>query len=476
MPLASNFLLAPFFTRVLSPKEYGLIALATIFQNYLSIFIDLGIKGAFSRYFYRYYKRRFAISLLLSTTLISVTIISIAFYGICLFFGDSLFTVFFENNEFTFKRFGHIVFALTFFTLINAIVLSYFRNGEDIKRFALVSLLTFFLMLAGSIVGVFIYKSGAVGSIGGKLVGLGLALLVSFLYIFHFKLRFSKKIFLKIIQYGLPLVPYALLTITINSLDRFFIERFFGLHLLGQYNVAFLISTIPFVLLNAFQSSVNPGIVKMLEEVKDYSNEEVIKKINESFTLMITFMLLIVAVMILASGIFIRYYVGQSYQDIVKYLPVLIVAILPLVYQNVYSIFLFQSYKSKVLPVVAFITLVEGVVFNIALLYWFGFFGIVVGVLIKNIFFAFNTFMAMKRFTNHSKNAISFRKLNFVSVYVIVTSVISSLLMYYLNYNPVLITLISGFVLFLFLVIVFYNSVKKVASKSLSLVVGKLKS
>ena len=49
-----NFLMIPILTRILSPADFGVVALAWAVHNTLAGICTLGIPGAVSRYFFEY--------------------------------------------------------------------------------------------------------------------------------------------------------------------------------------------------------------------------------------------------------------------------------------------------------------------------------------------------------------------------------------------------------------------------------------
>lgn len=397
LPLASNFLLAPLFTRFLSPVEYGLIALASLFQNYLNIVIDLGLKGSFSRYYFRYFKKPAIVKALLSTVILSILGIATLIYFFFFFFGDALFSAIFKNDVFTFQRYGHFVCALALSALLNAVILTYYRNEENLKKYALVSLSTFFMMTAGAVIGVVVYNYGALGSIMGKMSGAGMVVSL-FLVVFFFKngLRFEARLLWPLLKYGLPLIPFGLLSITINNVDRFFIERYFDLQALGQYNIAFLISTIPFIMLNSFQSSVNPGIIKLMETSGNENRASNYKEINNNFRVIMLFMGIMLWGIITFSGVFIMFYVGPEYRNVIQYLPILMLAFIPMIYQNMFGIPLFFHYQSKLLPLISVVTLAGAIILNFILIPYIGIYGVALAVLGKNLLYAFATFWTIR--------------------------------------------------------------------------------
>lgn len=456
LPLASNFLLAPLFTRYLTPKEYGLIALCTLFQNYLTIFVDLGLKGAFSRYYFRYHRNEKITNALFSTTLLSILIVSLLLFILLFWLGDILFQLIFGNSEFTFHTYGILVFPLTINALINAVILTYFRNTEDIFRYALLSLSTFFLMALGAIVGVVFFQKGAVGNVVGKAIGASVVI-IAFLVIYFWKnsVVFSFRLIRPLVKYGYPLIPFALLNITIANIDRFFIERYFDLNILGQYNIAFLISTIPFILLNAFQSSVNPSIIKSMEKLKRENSGSIMADINGNFKLMLLMMGIVLWFIITFSGIFIRFYVGYEYRSVIQYLPILIAAFIPMIYQNMFSVILFFHYQSRLLPLISLATLAVAVLSNLLLIPWLGIFGVAVAVLIKNFAFGYFTKASLIYKGYYSDSLFVFGKYHWLMICVALTALASLILVNLYPHQYHICTFVSGIVSGIFIFAIF---------------------
>lgn len=463
LPLASNFLLAPLFTRFLSPVEYGLIALASLFQNYLNIIIDLGLKGSFSRYYFRYFKNQRIVKTLFSTVVISIFGIACVVYVFFLLFGDSIFALIFKNQLFTFERFGHIVFVLSVNALLNAVILSYFRNEENLRGYAFISLGTFFMMAIGAVIGVVVYRYGALGSLIGKMWGVVLVVSL-FLMIFFARngIRFDKRLLRPLLIYGLPLIPFGLLNITINNVDRFFIERYFSLDVLGQYNIAFLISTIPFIMLNSLQSSVNPAVMKLMETTSPENQADNYREINRNFKLIMLFMGGMLWCMITFSGWFIRFYVGPEYRSIIEYLPLLMLAFVPMVYQSMYTIPLFFNYQSKLLPYISLITLTVAVALNFLLIPTLGVYGVALAVLGKNLTFALVTIWAVKSKGFYVPEMYTLGKYHTINVALSVASLLALFFIPVFPEQYYLVTLVAGGLAGLFIFAVFKTDFFKI--------------
>lgn len=465
LPLASNFLLAPLFTRYLSAAEYGIIALATLFQQYAMLIVDPGLKGAFSRYYYRYFRYPKLVDALFSTTVVGIVAALALTLLVFNFFGDRIFLIVFKNNDFTFERYGNLVLLLTFNTVVNAVILTYYRNSERVKDYALVSLSTFFLMAIGSVIAVVALKGGAWGNIVGKLLGSAIVVyLFLAVWLFRKGLKFDLRLVKKLLVYGLPLIPYGILNTTILNLDRFFIERYFDLSVLGQYNIAFLISTIPSILLNAYQSAVNPGIIKLMETTNKNNTEANNREVNRNFQYLVMLMCSVLWVLITFSGPFVRFYVGPEYRVIIGYLPILIIGFMPLVYQNIFSLPLFFHYQSRLLPLLSLATLAGSVVFNFLLINWLGIYGAAIAVLLKNMLFAYSTMFALRARRLYTPAYFAMGKYNWLMMLVVLTGVAVVALVYYFPEHYTWTTVATGLATGTIAVIIFGSELRTIVT------------
>ena len=114
LPLVANFLVLPFFTVYLSPQEYGILAIATVIQSYLTVLIDFGFGGAFSIFYYDYYKKKKLVDSLLFTILCTIVFLSCIIGILLLFFGKFIFQFLIKDATIvSFEKYGFIIIFLS---------------------------------------------------------------------------------------------------------------------------------------------------------------------------------------------------------------------------------------------------------------------------------------------------------------------------------------------------------------------------
>jgi O-antigen/teichoic acid export membrane protein len=393
LPMASAFVLTPVYTKYMQPEEYGLIALSNIFQSYLSIFIAIGIDSAFTRFFFKYRKRKIT-NALLSTSLISILLISLLLYLIFLAAGPMVFSLSFDAPAFSYSAFGHFIFITTVFSISYSIIAQYYRDTENLRSFTLLALAYFIFVTAGSYAGIVIFKGGAQGSIIGKMAGTVITMVIYLIVFFYrtgfiFKIKYARQMYI----YGYPLVIYSLLAITFESLDRFFLNQNYSLNMLGQYNLAFVVASTIGIVLNSMQAAVSPNIYK-LSNTNDPGRHA---KINLIYRYMLWATLFIIVSCIALSYPVILHFINPGYHSCLVFIPLLAAGWMGRAYFMVYSNPLFFHAKTAYLPLINGISVVIGFASNFILLRAFGIIGICASVVIIRLSQALLTMLFLKK-------------------------------------------------------------------------------
>ncbi|MCW3070131.1 MAG: Polysaccharide biosynthesis protein [Bacteroidetes bacterium] len=393
LPMASAFVLTPVYTRYMSTAEYGLVALASIFQSYLSIFIAIGIDSAFTRFFFKYRKRAIT-NALLSTSLISILSISLVLYIVFLAVGPFTFSVVFGTASFSYQAFGHFIFVTAMFSIAYSIIAQYYRDTENLRSFTLLAVAYFICVTVGSYIGIVTFRGGAQGSIIGKMAGtlvtMGIYLGVFFYKTgFVFKIKYARQMYI----YGYPLVIYALLATTFDSMDRFFLNRNFLLSELGKYNLAFVVASTIGIVLNSMQSAISPNVYKL----SNSNDPERHAQINLIYRYMLWATLFIVVACIAASYPVILHFINPDYHGCLIFIPLLALGWMGRAYFMVYSNPLFFHGKTAYLPLINGISVIIGLIANYALIHAIGIMGICLAVVIIKISQALLTALFLRK-------------------------------------------------------------------------------
>ena len=367
LPVAANFFLAPVYTKFLDPDQYALIGLATLFQTFLTFFLSLSLDSAFSRIYFLYegkYKLQHA---LLSTLLITIIAISLFVMASLFFFGNWIFSLVFTNQAFRFTNFGYWVVIITFCNIIFLFFAILYRNQEKSRLFVITNLLFFIIPVVGTLTGLVGYENGALGAIAGRAIA-SLLFIAALLFIYFRRHRPTLKLryLHNALKFSLPIIPYQLMFAGFSNIDRFVIERNFSAHDFGVYNFAVMITGVIPVFLNALSNATNPRIFRLLTAG---SNDDSVKRINY-FSLFLSTAVICFCIATVVP--IMRIVINKEYADAYSYIGALLLSFTFYLHYLIYNIPLFFFNKTNAFPVIAFVALVAGILFNIAFVHLLG--------------------------------------------------------------------------------------------------------
>jgi O-antigen/teichoic acid export membrane protein len=363
LPVAANFFLAPIYTRFLTPEQYALVGMSTLFQAFLTFFMSLSLDGAFSRMYFKYERREKYKNGLLSTLLITSFLASAIVFVVLYFIGDDLFKRIFSTEAFRFSNFGYWVAILTYGNVVYLFFALYYRNAEKIRSYILLNTLFFFVPVAGTLTGLIFFKQGALGAVIGRAVGsLVVALPPALFFLSKTKFTVIKGFIRPAMKYALPIIPYQLIFAGFLYLDRFFLLYYFTPHDFGVYNFAALLSGVIPVFLNAISNATNPAIYRELTKGEDLVK---VQRFNQ--------MIVFVAILLISTCVAfvvpaMRLVISKEYAASYPYVGLIFLSYLPYVHYLIFSVPLFFWGKTKPFPVIAACSLLAGLAFNIVLI------------------------------------------------------------------------------------------------------------
>jgi len=233
--LAISFLLLPIYTRVLSPREYGALALLLVFEAVLKIVNRWGLDAAFLRFYYEYpaEERR----TLAGTIAGFFATANGAIAALLLILAGPINQALFHSLEFIwpFRLLILNLFLSTFLVL----PLTLLRIQERARLFATIN----FSLSFGTIVLrlLFVVALG-LGILGILLADVAMTVVILFALsgtISRMEAwRFSPAYLRDVLRYGFPFVPNGVLTHVMGMGDRFILGMYMPLREVGVYLIA----------------------------------------------------------------------------------------------------------------------------------------------------------------------------------------------------------------------------------------------
>lgn len=278
-----GFFLLPFYTRALTPEDYGLLGTLTTFTMLLSAFLNFGLDSATGYYYFKAKgeeekgKVLFAHLLLRLVGIIPPMILS--------FFSSSISLAFFKTEDYTWLVFISIMLEpVNLLMSEQSHIYRYFRKPMSYNITTIVKSVT---NVGLGISLVVILKWGVLGAQMASILSSSVVIAGSFFFFTRNKYtwQFSWFWIKKMMRFGFPLIWAGLATWVFNSIDRFFLLHYKDLNEIGFYSVGTTFSQ-PILLINtAVQMSFGVLFFKLYNDEQDEEKPKAKKMAVESFNI-----------------------------------------------------------------------------------------------------------------------------------------------------------------------------------------------
>lgn len=236
--LLAQFLAIPILARLLSPEDYGIVAMALPYVFFAMVISDAGIGMSLIRTSvnnYRVWSTCFWISLILGSVLTSL-----------LFLGAPFFSLFLEEPrlEPIVKALAFTVFLQSFFSIPGA-------ELQQSQRFKLLSIIEIFSIAVGIIIAIFAARNGAGpwALVFQQLAFYILRAILNFWFsTFRPRLYFSWQEAKSHIKFGGNLLAIELIRFLSKSADKIVIGKLLTVAAVGVYSMAFQFAQLPSML------------------------------------------------------------------------------------------------------------------------------------------------------------------------------------------------------------------------------------
>jgi O-antigen/teichoic acid export membrane protein len=242
MVLVVNFLLLPLYTRVLSPREYGALALLLLCEAFLKVVNRWGLDHGLLRLYYDQPTdgdRR----TLASSVALFIAVANAAIAAVLLALTGPINQRLFGSQEFA-SAYQWLV-VNNFISGFLFLPLTRLRVEERARLYASLTFLRSFGTVLVRLVLVIGFRMGVLGLVLADVV-VTIVLTVALLSTTRRMLtrRFSTSKLRELLAYGLPHVPHGLLSQTMSMVDRFVLGLYMPLEQVGIYLIGSTVSSV----------------------------------------------------------------------------------------------------------------------------------------------------------------------------------------------------------------------------------------
>ncbi|MEN8879606.1 MAG: oligosaccharide flippase family protein [Polaribacter sp.] len=348
--LLIGFIALPFYTRLLSPSDFGIMSVFISFVTLLSVILGLGIRGAILRYFYEdkgdfydFFNTNITLSFIIGFILI------LGFF----FFGKTI-QSFFEI-PLTLLYYGVII---SFFTVFIQLYQAYLQAS---KKSVVLSFQKIIQVVIGVGFSVLIMYYLAEEKYYGRAYAMLASVLVLTIIIFYrirffFSFSLKKKYIVYSLSFGLPIVLHLISQNILTTFDQVMINNILGEKETGLYSIAYRIGMIQNSIVAATLVAWTPIFYKNINLKKYLDNNSLTKK----YIIIITFITLS---LILFSKEILTIFADESYHEALPVIPIVVIGYFLFF---LYSIYVVHSFYMKKTKFITFTTILVGTI-NVSL-------------------------------------------------------------------------------------------------------------
>lgn len=275
LPQLINFLLLPLFTRYLSPEDFAVLALVTVFSSLIGIVFSFQLQSGISRFMAQYYTDQERAGRLFSGMLFLLSLILMLCGFLLEFFGERLVALFFSNENLTYRPLFQIGVWTVLFSTFQSACQALVRVQEFAKQFLQYNFIYVILNAGLSLIAVVYLKLGILGVLGGTLIA---TVIVAALFLYSVRgwlqIAFPVGDIINSVKYSAPLIPHAIAGYLFMYSDRLILEKHVPLAAIGIYALADRFAALMKLLVNSFNDAYSPHFMKKAETDPAAAKEE----------------------------------------------------------------------------------------------------------------------------------------------------------------------------------------------------------
>lgn len=259
-----GLLLLPFFTQVLTPQDYGVVALVSLIGVAMSGLFTLGTGNSMGVLYFREMDIAKRPTIIWSNVLL-LTVNAVFWYSIVFISAPMLSALMFQSD-----RYADLIRLALLGSVFSTIAdpwLAYLRMEEKARHYVVITLISSLLTIGLSIWFVLVQGIGVTGVVLAATLAQGIMLVVNWLMIgrllpFHINMG----LFAPLVRIGFPSIFGLFAFLLIDYADRQMIERLVSLDALGVYSVGYSFGMVMSIAMGAFATAWPPFFMSYLNK------------------------------------------------------------------------------------------------------------------------------------------------------------------------------------------------------------------
>lgn len=318
---ASGFILLPLFLRLMSQEEFGLYNYFLSIIQVFSLVLNLGLYIPQSKLYHVYHTKEergkllftIAVTLFLFLTLFCITVIGFGW-------DNAIIATLFDNHA-SYGQYKGILFFSLLVTVFSFMLTNYFYTSEKIRAVKNYNIYRIVVINLTAVSALYFFDNDAVYLRLSATYGTELVLLCLFaIYLIREMVPvFSKKMMLKSIRLGFPIMLSAVFGILVNFSDKFLLQKYGSLKELSNYYLAFSFASIIPLIFASLQNVWLPVFLKEKDVERNFKKTQ-----NLLSKLFLFFSGLSILIWLLFIAMFWLSIIPHKYFEVMWILPILL--------------------------------------------------------------------------------------------------------------------------------------------------------
>jgi O-antigen/teichoic acid export membrane protein len=264
---ALGFVLLLVYARFLEPADFGIIGTLAAYGALLSTLFVVGLHGSVSRHYFDYTRDPCSLRSYLTTVYAFQALISGGMAFALALAGGAAWRRF-TSDSIPFDPFVQLMVWTTFLSALTSIPQAIYQTRERAGAVVALQLGQGALAVGVAVLFVVVLRQGVLGVLRTQAVSAA-ALALVFLVLFV-RSEASRDLrpghVAKALRFGLPLLPHALGSILLQTVDRIMLERYVPLSEVGHYSIAMTLGMILAMLAGGINQAWAPHFLRTTRE------------------------------------------------------------------------------------------------------------------------------------------------------------------------------------------------------------------
>jgi O-antigen/teichoic acid export membrane protein len=389
-----NFLLVPFYTNVLAPGDYGIVAYVYSLIAFINVIYSYGMESSYFKYSSTLEigtaKQNF------STPFISLLGTSVLFSIILAILASPIARMI--NVPVDYDSIILYTVGILAFDAIAIIPFAALRMEHKAKLFAAIKFLNIVVNVGMNLVLLLVFRMGVIGVFISGLTASVLTVVLLLPTIFRYLTKeFNLPLWKALMKFGLPYIPSGLAAMAIQVIDRPILRALTDDATVGIYQANYRLGIFMMLIVSMYDYAWRPFY---FSTAKEANAKEIFARV---LTYLVLFMSAIFLVLTFFIGdiakisIFGRHIIGQSYWSGLNIVPIVLLGYLFLGISTNLSAGIFIEKKTKYSPLITGVGAVVNVVANFLLIPPFGMLGAAWATFVAYFIMAMMMYLVVQR-------------------------------------------------------------------------------